>query len=181
MAYCISATLAGINTDCAPNMGGIKKVYIANYDDNIFTMSAETVTGIKATGATWDGKWYEYNFRAESSNFTSTLNKTADGGNYVSSEIVLNFARMETEKRIEMNALALNDMVVVVLDNNQKYWAFGLNRPVTSSTGTGETGTAFGDANRYSITLAATDGNFAPELVGEAISSLLAGVVTKQN
>lgn len=169
MAYCISATLAGINTDCASNMGGIQKVYIANFQDGLFTLDASgnTVTGLK-TGTSW----YEYNFRAESSNFTSTLNKTADGGNYVSTEIVLNFARMETSKRLEMNALALNDIAVVVKDNNNKYWAFGLDRPVQSSTGSGETGTAFGDANRYSITLASTDGTFAPELTAEAIAAL---------
>lgn len=175
MAYCISATLKGISTDCQPNMGGIAKVWIANFQDGIYTIddvsSAETagiVTAL-ATGVTW----YEYNFRAESSNFTSTLNKTADGGNYVSTEIVLNFARQETSKRLEMNALALNEIAVIVKDNNGKYWAFGIDRPVNSSTGSAETGTAFGDANRYSITLLANDGRFAPELGSEAIASLL--------
>lgn len=165
MAYCISASLKGIPTDCQSNMGGIAKVYITNYQDDIFTINEESgdtqgvVTAIKS-GVTF----YEYNFRAESSNFTSTLNKTADGGNYVSTEIVLNFARMETSKRLEMNALALNDMAVIVKDNNGKLWAFGINRQVTSSAGSGESGTAFGDANRYSITLLANDGRFAPEL-----------------
>lgn len=175
MAYCISATLAGIPTDCQPNMGGISKVFIANYQDDIFTITEESgetkgvVTALKS-GVTWN----EYNFRAESSNFTSTLNKTADGGNYVSTEIVLNFARMETSKRIEMNALALNDLAVVVKDNNGKYWAFGIDRQVTSSAGSGESGTAFGDANRYSITLLSNDGRFAPELTSSAIASLSA-------
>ena len=177
MAYCISATLAGIGTDCAPNMGGIAKVWIANFADDMYTINEESgdtkgvVTGIKSGVS-----WYEYNFRAESSNFSSTLNKTADGGNYVSTEIVLNFARMETAKRLEMNALALNEIAVVVKDNNGKYWAFGVNRPVSSSTGTAESGTAFGDSNRYSITLLATDGRFAPELNDSAIEALLAAV-----
>ena len=174
MAYCISATLKGISTDCQPNMGGIAKVWIANFQDGIYTINEESgdtqgiVTAL-ATGITW----YEYNFRAESSNFTSTLNKTADGGNYVSTEIVLNFARQETSKRLEMNALALNEIAVIVKDNNGKYWAFGIDRPVNSSTGSAETGTAFGDANRYSITLLANDGRFAPELGSAAIASLL--------
>lgn len=182
MAYCISQALAGISTDCQPNMGGIATVYITKFDDGIFTIneisgtSQGVVTGLKESGETWDGKWYKYNFRAESSNFTSTLNKTADGGNYVSTEIVLNFARMETQKRLEMNALALNEIAVVVKDNNNAYWAFGLDRPVASSTGSAESGQAFGDANRYSITLLSNDGRFAPELSPEAITALLGDV-----
>lgn len=182
MAYCISQALAGISTDCNSNLGGIATVYIANFDDGIFVIDEESgatkgvVTDIKASGDTWDGKWYKYNFRTESSNFTSTLNKTADGSNYVTTEIVLNFARMETQKRLEMNALALDEIAVVVKDNNGKYWAFGLDRPVSSSTGTGESGTAFGDANRYSITLVANDGKFAAELNETAIAELLANV-----
>ena len=175
MGYCASRTLNGISTDCAPNMGGIAKVYIANFQDGIYTIVEETtstavtegvVTALKS-GITWN----EFNFRAESSNFTSTLNKTADGGNYVSTEIVLNFARMETAKRLEMNALALNEIAVVVKDNNNKYWAFGIDRPVASSAGSAESGTAFGDANRYSITLLSND-----ELSDDAISAVLAAV-----
>lgn len=169
MAYCISKTLAGIPTDCQPNLGGIQKVFIADFVDALFTLDASgnTVSDLLSSAT-----WYEYNFRPESSSFTSTLNKNENGGNYVTTEISLSFARMETAKRIELNALALNDMAVVVLDNNQKYWAFGLNRPVVSSTGTGESGQSFGDGNRYTITLNATDGNFAPELTAEAIATL---------
>lgn len=176
MAYCTLYTLAGISTDCAPNIGGIKKAWIANYADGIFTIDddpASTGATVGVVTALKEGvEWYGYNFKAESSNFTSTLNKTADGGNYVSTEIVLNFARMETAKRLEMNALALNEIAVVVEDSNSKYWAFGIDRSVNSSTGSAETGTAMGDANRYSITLLANDGHFAPELSAEAIAQL---------
>ena len=178
MAYCISATLKGISTDCNSNLGGVSKVYIANYADGIYTID-ETSTADTAgvvTAINSSITWYQYNFRAESSNFTSTLNKTADGGNYVSTEIVLNFARQETAKRLEMNALALNEIAVVVKDNNNKYWAFGLDRPVASSAGSAETGTAFGDANRYSITLLSNDARFAPELSSDAITALLSKV-----
>ncbi|MBQ3414510.1 MAG: hypothetical protein IJH39_04015 [Clostridia bacterium] len=173
MAYCISNTLAGIATDCQSNLGGVKVVYIANYADDIFTLDASgnTVTGISSAST-----WYQYNFRQESSNFTSTLNKAAEGSNYVSTEIVLSFSRMETSKRIELNALALNEIAVVVVDNNGEYHCFGIDRPVSSSTGAGESGTAFGDANRYTITLLATDGKFAPMMTPEGKEALKAKV-----
>ena len=169
--YCISATLKGIPTDCESNLGGIQKVFIANYEDDIFTISADVVSDLSSAVT-----WYEYNFRPESSSFTSTLQKNENGGNYVTTEISLSFARMDTQKRIELNAMALNDMTVIVLDNNQKFWYFGMNRPVVSSTGTGESGQAFGDGNRYTVTLNATDGKFAPELSDEAIAVLKAHI-----
>lgn len=168
MAYCISATLAGIGMDCSASLGGIKKVYITHYAEDIFTLgSGDTegkVTAIKS-GVTFN----EYLFRAESSNFTSTLNKSAEGSSYVSTEIALSFARMDTAKRIEMNALALDDLAVIVVDNNNKKWVFGIDRPVTTSAGTGETGQAYGDANRYTVTLFSTDGLFAPELNDDVV------------
>ena len=167
MAYCSSRALAGISTDCEGSLGGIKTVWIALFQDNIFTMSGETVTGFKS-GVTW----YRYDFKPETSNFVSTLNKTDAGGSYVTTEISLVFSRMNATKRIEMNALAIDDLAVVVADNNGEYHAFGRWLPVVSSAGTGETGTAYGDSNQYTTTLLASDKDYAPFLSDEAKASL---------
>ena len=167
MAYCSSRTLGGLSTDCDGSLGGIKTVWIALFQDNIFTMSGETVTGFKS-GVTW----YRYDFKPETSNFVSTLNKTDAGGSYVTTEISLVFSRMNATKRIEMNALAIDDLAVVVADNNGEYHAFGRWLPVVSSAGTGETGTAYGDSNQYTVTLLASDKDYAPFLSDEAKASL---------
>ena len=156
MAYCNSHTLAGTSTDCSGSLGGLKKVYITHFSDNLFVMSGETVTSFK-TGTTW----YTYNFRPETASFTSTLQKTDGGGSYVTTEISLVFPRMDAAKRAEMNALALDDLVVIAVDNNGAYHAFGRWLPVVASTGTGETGTAYGDSNQYTLTLTAADNDFA--------------------
>lgn len=148
MAYC-SAVLKGLCSDCASSVGGIKKVWIANYVDDAYTVSEGEVTGI-STSVTW----YEYAIRKNTGSFTSTLNKDeVNGTNYVSTEISLVFNKMETVKRIEMSALALTSMLVVVEDENGTKFAFGANRPVITTAGGGETGTAKGDANKYTITL----------------------------
>lgn len=167
MGYCTSRTLAGISTDCEGSLGGIKTVWIALFQDNIYTMSGETVSDL-ASGVTW----YRYDFKPETSNFTSTLNKTDAGGSYVTTEISLVFSRMDAAKRVEMNALAIDDLAVIVADNNGKYHAFGRWLPVVSSAGTGETGTAYGDSNQYTVTLLASDQDFAPFLSDGAIAKL---------
>ena len=75
---------------------------------------------------------------------------------------------METVKRIEMEALAMNDLAVIVKDANGKYWYFGYDEPVSASAGDGQTGTARGDSNRYSITLQDNSDTWPYEiLVGE--------------
>lgn len=171
MAYCISNSLRGVTTDCEGSLGGIKRVYIALYADGMFTVGesgeTEVVTSIKS-GVTW----YSYDFKPQTSNFTSTLTKTDAGGSYVETDINLVFSRMDSAKRIEMNALALDDMAVVAVDNNGEYHAFGRWLPVTASAGTGETGTAYGDSNNYSVTLHAADRDFAPMLSDAAKEAL---------
>lgn len=145
-------TLSGLIRDCETSIGGIVAVYIANADD-VSSVTAED--GMISTLKMVDTKKFKsYAFRRGTGSMTSTLNvDPASGVNYVSTELVLQFNRMEVTKRVEMAALAVNDLAVIVKDANGVYWYLGLDEPVTASAGDGQTGTARGDANRYTITL----------------------------
>ena len=109
MAGC-SQTLKGLQLSCDTSKGGIKEVYIAKYPgmgDNGYTsgltITADTVTVIDS-GVTF----YKYEFRRNTGSMTSTLNvDDANGTNYVSTDLVLQFNKMETAKRVEMSALSL--------------------------------------------------------------------------
>ena len=155
MANFCSQTLSGITSTCDPSKGGIVKVWIVDYSDVTaigYDSTAETqVTGITlASGVSWNA----YSFKKGTGSMTSTLNvDVANGVNYVSTELVLQFSRMDTEKRIEMAALSLKELAVVVKDANGSYWLLGANEPVTASAGNGQTGTARTDGNFYTITL----------------------------
>ena len=145
-------TLSGLTRDCAANMGGILEVMIANADD----VSGVTITEgiITAISMAASAKFKKYYFNKNTGNLTSTYNlDPASGVRYVTSELLLQFNRMETTKRVEMTALALGDLAVIVKDANGKYWYLGKDEPVNASASDGQTGTARGDANRYTITL----------------------------
>ena len=145
-------TLSGLTRDCAANMGGILEVMIANADD----VSGVTITEgiITAISMAASAKFKQYYFNKNTGNLTSTYNlDPASGVRYVTSELLLQFNRMETTKRVEMTALALGDLAVIVKDANGKYWYLGKDEPVNASASDGQTGTARGDANRYTITL----------------------------
>lgn len=150
MSFC-NVNIAGLCKDCDASRGGIVEVYAANYGDLTPTISAGTITAITvASGASV----YKYEFRKGTGSMTSTLNiDEANGVNYISTELVLQFSKMETRKRIEMAALAVGELVFIVKDANGKFWYLGMDEAVTASAGSGQTGQAIGDGNFYTITL----------------------------
>ena len=162
---CTSYTLKGITNDCAASKGGIREVYIADWAKDLFSLgeTSETVESLKS-----DAKFYKFFIKKNTSSFTSTATiDLANGVNYVSTELNLVFTKMETSKRVEMSALLLNDVAVLVIDSNNKAWCLGLNNPVNATAGTGETGTAATDGNKYSLTLTDESDTFPFEYSGE--------------
>lgn len=174
MSSCNSSTLAGLCRECDASKGGIKKAIAIIYDD----VTGTTVTDgkISAIALRSGATAYEYNFRKNTGSMTSTLNvDPANGINYVSTELILQFTRMETQKRIEMSALAVNEMVFLVQDSNNHWWYLGKDQAVSATAGTGQTGTAAGDGNFYQITITDESDTFPFEVTEEAIASLNAG------
>lgn len=167
-------TIAGITLDCESSLGGIKQVWITQYD-NVKSVTVDDETKqISAITLEADAKWYNYQFRKGTGSLTSTLNVDETAGtNYVSNELALVFTKMETAKRVEIAALSIGQLAVVVEDSNGKYWFLGKDDYVSASAGTGVTGTAKGDQNAYTLTLATDSESYPYELSAEAIQSVV--------
>ena len=147
-----SQTLAGIARDCAANMGGIKRVLLANRAD----VASITIGTGKVTAITMESgkKFYEYNFKPGTSSMTSNWQVNRENGvKYVQTDLQMVFNRMETNKQVEVVAMAQADLYAIVEDNNGLYWLLGLDNPLELSAGDGTTGTARTDRNGYSVTL----------------------------
>ena len=179
MAFdCTSIALTRITMDCAPSIGGIKKVFLALYSDiDTVTKAADDAASnggfITAITLKSGAKWHEYQFRNNTGSLTSTLNVNDETGNvYVTSELALVFGRMENAKRIEMTALAIGQVAAVVLDSNGKYWYLGFDDYVSASAGTGETGTSKDDRNAYTLTLSTDSVDWPYELSAEAAAAV---------
>lgn len=155
---CTNQTIAGLCRDCEGSLGGIVSVYLANYKENIFTVTSGAVSAVDSAVS-----FYEYQFRKNTGSMTSTLNiDPANGVNFVQTDLVMLFSRMETKKRIEMAALSVGQLAGIVKDANGKYYALGVSEPLEASAGDGQTGTARTDGNRYSITLTDNQESFPP-------------------
>lgn len=161
-------TLGGLILDCETSLGGIRRVYIANYNE--VTAQIDETAGI-ITGLT--GTFKPYEFRKQTGSMTSTLTVDETAGiNYVSTEVVLTFTKMDTAKRLQMAALSLGQLAVIVEDSNGKYWFLGEDDYVSASAGSGQTGQNKGDANSYSITLKDESDSFPKEVEKSVIDGL---------
>lgn len=163
MAYC-SQTLTGINLDCTNNKGGIKTVHIANYDDIKIEKTVNANGIVEAiTGIT--GEFKTYQFRKNTGSMTSTLTADESNGlNYVTTEVSLVFTRMDGDKRLEMSALSLGQLAVVVEDSNGTVWYLTVDDYASASAGGGETGTAKGDRNAFTLTLSVENDSYPVDI-----------------
>ena len=100
---------------------------------------------------------------------TSTLTTNENAGSYFTTEITMNFLKMETSKRLEVMAMLMGQCTGVVKDNNGKYWAIGVKNPLEGSAGTGETGTAIGDPNQYTVTISVDEAELPYEITDSAV------------
>ena len=170
---CSLNTLAGIAGACESNQGGIIEVYINHFDQiDEVTVTSDKISAIalKSSGE----KFHKYNFKRNTGSLTSTYTiDPANGVSFVTSDLSLVFAKQDTVKRIEISALALDDLVVIVKDANQKYWYLGYNEPVQASAAAAQTGTARTDGNSYTITLQDT----SLALPYEVDESIIAGLL----
>lgn len=169
---CANQTITGIEKDCSTSKGGINVVYLANYDDVTAVETSEgKITGITlASGKTF----HTYNFRKGTGSMSSTLNvDPANGVNYVTTDLALTFLKMDTAKRIEMSALAVNELVAIVKDANGVYWYLGMDEPISATAGDGTTGSARSDGNRYSISLQDSSSTFPFEVEASVVEGLI--------
>lgn len=94
-------------------------------------------------------------FRKQSSGLTSEATvDDANGVSFVTSNLALVFARQNVEKRVAIQALALQeDLAVIVRDGNGVNYLLGADDSVSATAYGAATGTAATDANQYTITL----------------------------
>lgn len=164
---CTSYTLAGLNAGCKNSVGGIKKIWL--YDTDTYGDVSWEIDNQTNTVNIHDGSqgFVPYILRNNSASMTSTLNVNENAGNFYTTEITINFLKMETAKRIELMAMFMGSVSAVVQDNNDHFWGVGIEAHLEASAGTGETGTAKTDANQYTITLSVDESELPREITDE--------------
>jgi restriction endonuclease S subunit len=168
----------GIILDCRDNVGGLKNLWITDFD-NITSITktstgdtADTITSISGTGT-----FYEFQLIRQTSSYTSTINASLEAGTvFYGDELVAYFNKMEQEKRNIVKTLAQSQRLALVFeDNNGDYFLMGESYGAFITAGTIVSGLAMGDANGYNLTFGALEPYPANQLSGP-LSSVATGI-----
>jgi hypothetical protein len=85
---------------------------------------------------------------------TETLNASIENGSiYYTPEVTFSINKLQVAVRNELRLLARNRLLVIVQDNNNRYWVLGAANGLEATAGTAGSGTAFGDRSGYEMTL----------------------------
>ena len=130
MANCTSYTLSGLNAGCKDSVGGVAKIWLADQSEVSWTVN----DGIaKPSQGSVEQAFKVYNLRRGAASMTSTLTVNDNAGSYFTTEIAMNFLKMETAKRIEVMAMLMGQSTGIVKDNNGKYWAISVEHALEGS------------------------------------------------
>jgi hypothetical protein len=142
----------GYALGCRDSVGGIKTIYVQGWNatGTVNTNGSGTVTGF--TG--FSSGFYEYDLTKATSSMTETLNASIENGSlYYTPEVTFSINKLQVAVRNELRLLARNRLLVIVQDNNNRYWVLGAANGLEATAGTAGSGTAFGDRSGYEMTL----------------------------
>lgn len=158
-------SLSGITKDsCQSNKGGLFTTVWATNRSKL-TIGKEMTSGsdpvetgyatLSWTSPATAADMVTYSFRKQSSGLTSEGSfDDANGVAFFTNNLALVFARQDVEKRMAIQALALQeDLALIVKDGNGEIYFLGMDDSVTTTAAGAQTGTAATDANQYTITL----------------------------
>ena len=173
---------AGFSLGCRDNAGGIKTLYILSGSVTTLTEVSGEITDIDGSGV-----FYQLDLTRGTSDFTETINGSTENGTvFYESTVNAVFLKMQSALRNQMKVLAQNpDLKLVVETNNagvdgDKYFYVGEVYGAQLNGGQGQTGTAIGDANGYTLTFTAQEPNPAIPIAGAVLADVLTGITISQ-
>jgi len=167
----------GYALGCRDSIGGIKAIYVKpiNATGSVNTNGSGLVTGFTPTSVS--GSWFEYDLTKATSSMTETLNASTENGTlFYTPEVTFTINKLQTAVRNELRLLARNRLLVIVQDNNNRYWVLGAANGLEASAGTAGTGTAFGDRSGYEMTLTGMEPDPMLNILPATFSALTAQI-----
>ena len=170
---------SGFTLGCRDNSGGIKNLYILSGSITSITDASEGLI----SGITGSGEFFQFELFRQTSDFSEAISATPENGTVFYEQTVnAVFFKLQSSTRNQVRVLAKNpDLKVIVETNNGsvdgvgKYWLLGEENGMQLLSGTGATGTSFGDLNGYSLTFTGQEPEPASEISG-SLSGVVSGI-----
>tara|TARA_R110000744_G_scaffold103497_1_gene198360 strand:- start:41 stop:595 length:555 start_codon:yes stop_codon:yes gene_type:complete len=148
---------SGFQLACRDNAGGIKNVYILS---GSVTSIVEASEGL-ISAVSGSGVFYKFELTKNTGDFTETPTPSLENGTiFYDSILNISLHKLQSSIRNQVKTLGQNPDLKIILETNNgtdspytgKFFYMGRDRGATLSGGAGVTGTAFGDANQYTMT-----------------------------
>lgn len=147
------------------SIGGIKELWILG--DSGSTISGFTTSvNDSITSFSGAGTWYNFELVKQSSSFTEEIlvNDTAQSVTFQPS-VVISLPKLDQNLRnLFFDLVKQNELYIIVLDNNERYWAVAWSNGAMVTTGSQQTGQAYNDLNGIQVTMTGGEPNPAREI-----------------
>jgi hypothetical protein len=164
------ALTTGFTLDCRNSNGGIEAVYFTELAKKASITSA---SGVITAFTLTSGIFFKYELRKKTSQFEQNIQvNNENGAVYYEQNLTIKLDKLETTRRNEILLLAQNSLMVIVKDNNGKYWLMGETRGATLSGGKGSTGTSYSDLSGFELSFQAEEPELAREIDPDLIIDL---------
>ena len=162
---------SGRGAGCNEFVGGIKSLYILNYDSELYdnsTRSGHDVSFLSGSGVL---DVYEYDLKGATNTFDEAGEVSRDNGtSFFTQTITATFRGLDTGSAAQFNSMAKGRPHVIVEDYNGVYRIAGMENGCDVQVSTA-TGGAMGDLYGATVTFTGMEKNMAFFLSGEAIPS----------
>ena len=167
---------SGFTLGCRDNTGGLKNIYILSG-----SISSTSGTDGLISGITGSGEFYKFELTRQTGDFTEAINSNVENGTiYYEQTVNAPFHKLQSATRNKVRVLAKNpDIRMIVETNNGSedgvgvFFLLGQTRGLSLSGGQGQTGTAFGDLNGYTLTFTGQEPEPASEISGSDLATVL--------
>ena len=162
-------TLTGRGVGCKDALGGIKRIYVTEWNPDEFNWDDIAATGIvdglTVIAPVTEVAFKTYDMTRGSGSLTQTITSDLVAGTVFFDQVCsVTFNKAAAIDLIEIQNLVKGRVSVLVQDNNDNWFIMGLKNGVEVSGGTAQTGTAAGDQNGFTLEFSAQEVSPAPFL-----------------
>jgi len=159
--------------DCINSKGGVKILYIADFDDldTAPTIVAGAITVMAlATGK----KFWTYNLERANASFAQSAKKDLNNGSlYHEMKYDWNKKKMDVASQNEIQILLQKRLMAIHLDNNGLYWCTGITNGLDLMTSDAGSGKALADLNGYTLSMTGEEPSPAYSISSAIVATLI--------
>jgi hypothetical protein len=165
------AITAARGLTCKDTAGGVKAVYLANFDPTFH--DGLTFTSGVATGTTSNLALFRYDVRPSTTGTNTEISNEAAGSAAYTSTLSVVLHGLSGADNTLVETIVAGRFFAFVMDSNDKVWGLGLRNGCTADGGTMSIGTARTDLYGYTLNIVATESFLPVAIVASASPTAL--------